>query len=89
MFRMAQALLGAAATLTAREIESKIRASTLCPSEVKVVDTSAGCGSFFKITVASPQFVGKSMIQQHRMVNEVLKEEIKVIHGFTLETKAN
>lgn len=87
MLRRAGALFAAAA-LTASDIEAKIRSSAkLQPTAVKVTDASAGCGSFFKIQVVSPVFRGKPLIQQHRLVNEVLREEIKNIHGFTLETK--
>lgn len=75
--------------ITAAEIEKKLRASSrLEPAEVHVQDTSSGCGSFFQIKVVSPVFQGKPLIQQHRLVNEVLRDEIKEIHGFTLETKA-
>lgn len=75
--------------LTAEAIEKKLRTnSQLQPTEVEVQDTSSGCGSFFKIKVVSPVFEGKPLIQQHRLVNEILRSEIKEIHGFTLETKA-
>lgn len=75
--------------ISAAEIENKLRASSrLQPTDVEVQDTSSGCGSFFKIKIISPVFEGKPLIQQHRLVNEVLREEIKEIHGFTLETKA-
>lgn len=92
MLRRARLLLSSAAVasgLTATDIESKLRSSSrLQATTVEVVDTSAGCGSFFKIKIASPVFAGKPLIQQHRLVNEVLREEIKNIHGFTLETKS-
>lgn len=91
MFRRLSVLLSNASAvgLTAADIESKLRSSSrLQPTTVEVVDTSAGCGSFFKIKIVSPVFSGKPLIQQHRLVNEVLREEIKNIHGFTLETKS-
>jgi acid stress-induced BolA-like protein IbaG/YrbA len=40
-----------------------------------------GCGSFYAILVSSPAFKGLSTIKQHKLVNEVLKEDIKGIHG--------
>lgn len=85
MFRISRLAL---AGFSAAQIESKLKASdALAPLlDVTVVDASGGCGSFYNITVASPVFAGKSLIQQHRIVNEVLKEEIKEIHGFTLST---
>ncbi|KAG7391843.1 BolA-like protein 3 [Phytophthora boehmeriae] len=53
---------------------------------VKVTDVSGGCGSMFDIEVASPQFKGQTRVKQHRMVNEILKEEIKSMHGLTIRT---
>ncbi|KAG7376728.1 BolA-like protein 3 [Phytophthora pseudosyringae] len=53
---------------------------------VKVTDVSGGCGSMFDVEVASPQFAGQSRVKQHRMVNEILKEEIKSMHGLTIRT---
>lgn len=58
-------------------------------TDVKVVDISGGCGSMYKIEVTSPVFTGKSRVLQHRMVNDILKEEIKQMHGLTLVTKAS
>ena len=41
----------------------------------------------FKIHVESPQFDGKGLVAQQRMVNTVLKAEIANMHGLTLSTK--
>ncbi|EIN10833.1 bola-like protein [Punctularia strigosozonata HHB-11173 SS5] len=51
------------------------------PSELLVQDVSGGCGSFYAITIASDAFKGLPIVKQHRLVNDVLKEEIKGIHG--------
>lgn len=40
----------------------------------------------YKLSVESPIFEGKSKLEQHRMVNEVLKEDIKQIHGLNIKT---
>lgn len=40
-----------------------------------------GCGSMYAIDIAAKKFEGTSIVKQHRMVNEVLKEEIKGMHG--------
>jgi stress-induced morphogen len=42
----------------------------------------------FAISIVSKAFNGISMIQQHRMVNEVLADEMKKWHGVQLNTKA-
>ncbi|RNF17380.1 conserved eukaryotic protein [Trypanosoma cruzi] len=76
--------------IRAADIEAKIRASDILQplQDVKVVDASGGCGSFFNITVVSHAFRDKPLVQQHRLVNEALKGEIPLIHGFSLTTKA-
>lgn len=45
-----------------------------------------GCGTFYAINVASPAFIGISKVKQHRLVNEILKEEIAGIHGLTVRS---
>ncbi|TFK56022.1 bola-like protein, partial [Heliocybe sulcata] len=51
------------------------------PSELLVQDVSGGCGSFYAITIASDAFKGMPIVKQHRMVNDVLKQEFEGIHG--------
>ncbi len=41
----------------------------------------------YNIVVESPLFEGKNKIQQQRLVNEVIHEEIKNIHGYSLKTR--
>ncbi|KAH3670884.1 hypothetical protein OGAPHI_000595 [Ogataea philodendri] len=60
----------------------------LDPSSLSVRDISDGCGSMFAINVESAKFKGLSMIKQHRLVNELLKDEIANWHGLQLKTKA-
>jgi stress-induced morphogen len=71
------------------DIEKRIReAALLAPVEKLVVsDISGGCGSFFKVEVTSPCFEGKSLVQQHRMVHDALRQEIAEIHGITVVSK--
>lgn len=45
----------------------------LCPA--------GGCGDFYAITIASGAFSGLSVLKQHRLVQDELKEEIGSIHG--------
>ncbi|KAG0230275.1 hypothetical protein BGW42_001073 [Actinomortierella wolfii] len=58
------------------------------PSKLVVQDISGGCGSMYQIEVVSPEFKSLTMVKQHRLVNETLKEEIKTMHGIRLTTKA-
>lgn len=54
---------------------------------VEVNDISPDmCASSFHAVVVSDQFVGKSRLQQQRMVNEILKEDLQNIHAFTQKT---
>ncbi|CAK4617037.1 hypothetical protein LEN26_014697 [Aphanomyces euteiches] len=69
--------------------EESMRASllkALDATHVEVNDISGGCGSMYKIEVVSAAFEGKTRVAQHRMVNEVIKEEIGGMHGLTLKT---
>lgn len=40
----------------------------------------------FEISVTAPDFKGLTMVKQHRMVNEALKEQIKDMHGLRIHT---
>lgn len=42
---------------------------------------AGGCGSFYAIMISSPEFSGLSMVKQHKLVNDCLKEDIAGIHG--------
>ncbi|XP_015518257.1 bolA-like protein 2 [Neodiprion pinetum] len=53
---------------------------------VEVVDESDGCGGKFAVLVVSNAFVGKPLLQRHRLVNSVLEEELKEIHAFSQKT---
>mmetsp|Transcript_27611 Transcript_27611/g.35674 ORF Transcript_27611/g.35674 Transcript_27611/m.35674 type:complete len:127 (+) Transcript_27611:85-465(+) len=64
-------------------LEEKLQAS-----KVEVKDISGGCGSMYSILVESQLFKGKGLVQQHRMVKEILKTQIADMHGLTLHTKA-
>lgn len=66
-------------------IHSKLE-KELNPESLDVADISGGCGSMFQIQVTSAEFEGLSTIQQHRLVNEILKDEVKQMHGLTLRT---
>lgn len=55
-------------------------------TEVQVADVSGGCGSMYEVFIEAPEFEGLRMIQQHRLVTEALKEEIKAMHGLRIST---
>lgn len=50
-------------------------------AKVDVQDVSGGCGSFYAISIAHESFKGLNTMKQHRIVNGLLAEEIKGMHG--------
>jgi stress-induced morphogen len=42
---------------------------------------TGGCGSFYSVAISHPSFKGLSTIKQHRLVNALLAEQIKGMHG--------
>jgi len=55
-------------------------------SEIEVEDL-AGDNDHYKAIIKSPAFEGKSRIQQHKMVQEVVKD--KDIHALSIKTSAS
>ena len=83
------ATLRSQSTTAMEDVMKSILLNDLDATAVTVEDKSGGCGAMFEISCESPQFVGKRMVAQHRMVNEALKEQIAEIHGLTITTKAS
>ncbi|XP_031561999.1 bolA-like protein 3 [Actinia tenebrosa] len=65
---------------------AEILASKIDATYIKVRDISGGCGAMYEISVESEVFKGRRMVQQHRMVNEALSEEVKGMHGLRINT---
>ena len=75
------------ASETESAIQQKLQ-SALSVQEVNVRDTSGGCGTMFEIKLVAEDFKSKSIVQQHKMVTKILKEDIAQWHGFTMLTSA-
>ncbi|SCU96125.1 LAMI_0F05292g1_1 [Lachancea mirantina] len=60
----------------------------LSPKQLQVKDISGGCGSMFAIDVTSDKFKGLTVIKQHKMVNQILSDDIKRWHGLQLKTRS-
>ncbi|SCV72132.1 BQ2448_4826 [Microbotryum intermedium] len=56
-------------------------------STVQVQDVSGGCGTFYAISIQHESFKGLSTIKQHRIVNDLLADEIKGMHGLQVSTQ--
>jgi stress-induced morphogen len=54
-------------------------------ANIKVEDVSGGCGDFFDIVVESAMFKNIPMVQQHRMVTDLINDIDR--HGATIRTK--
>jgi stress-induced morphogen len=59
-------------------------------TELSVEDRTGG-GDHFQVTVASPEFSGLSLLDQHRLVNEALAEPLQdgTIHELRIKTKGS
>ncbi|RWS25514.1 bolA-like protein 2 [Leptotrombidium deliense] len=70
---------------SAEFIKSKLERE-LSTTHLEVNDVSDGCGAKFDCVIVTDKFDGKPLLQRHRMVNEVLKEEMPAIHAFSMKT---
>jgi len=69
------------------EIEAMIREAL--PGAKVEVDDLAGDGEHYSARVASPDFKGKSRVQQHQMVYAALKGRMGgILHALALQTSA-
>lgn len=71
--------------ITLLEIESKIK-NKLKTAHLEVIDLRGG--DHIQVIAVSPEFENKILIEQHKMIYEILSEEMKsnVIHALTLKT---
>lgn len=67
-------------------IREKIQ-DQLPDSQIEIVDLT-GTQDHYQVAVASPEFVGKTMIQQHRIVKAIFDADIQsgVLHALSLKT---
>ena len=73
-------------TMQLKEIESLIKETF--PDAIVEIQDLAGDGNHYSATVTSYQFVGKTKIQQHKMVYDSLKGKMgNELHALALKTK--
>jgi stress-induced morphogen len=72
--------------ITPEEIKS-ILEKALPGATIETRDLTGG-GDHWQVIVVSPAFEGKGLVEQHRMVNEALKDEMgdQRIHALALKT---
>ena len=72
-------------------IEARL-ADELTLSHLEVVNESSnhnvppGSESHFKVTAVADEFEGLRLLARHRLVNQILVEELKLIHALALHT---
>tara|TARA_Y100000739_G_C20357028_1_gene350423 strand:- start:80 stop:325 length:246 start_codon:yes stop_codon:yes gene_type:complete len=73
-------------TMQLKEIESLIKETF--PDAIVEIQDLAGDGNHYSATVTSSKFVGKTKIQQHKMVYDSLKGKMgNELHALALKTK--
>jgi stress-induced morphogen len=70
--------------LSSESLTSKLTAALSAP-HVSIVDISGGCGTSYTATIVSPLFAKKTTLARHRLVNSTLKEELVIIHAWTVK----
>ncbi len=73
-----------------QQIQQKISDAIAC-KHLNVINEShmhsAGTESHFKVIVVSEEFAGKRLLQRHREINEILKDELaNHIHALAIHT---
>ncbi|WWD19181.1 hypothetical protein CI109_103639 [Kwoniella shandongensis] len=66
-------------------METKLR-SNLNIDFVEFIDTSGNCGSSFSVTIVSRDFAKKLTLARHKLVNQILADEIAALHAFSQKT---
>jgi len=72
--------------ITPEEIKQTL--SQALPVEVIETQDLTGGGDHWQVIIVSPAFDGKGLLEQHRMVNDVLKDPLadQRIHALSLKT---
>ncbi|KAJ7307178.1 hypothetical protein JRQ81_009165 [Phrynocephalus forsythii] len=80
-----------------KPVEARIRAKleqALAPVHLEVIDDShmhavpRGSETHFRVVVASGRFEGLSLIHRHRLVNDILQEELAgPVHALSIQAK--
>ncbi|GAC92519.1 hypothetical protein PHSY_000073 [Pseudozyma hubeiensis SY62] len=72
--------------VSSQELETAIRQKVQNVSTLVVSDVSGGCGQAYDVVIVSDAFSGLTTLKRHRMVNELLKDEIAQLHAFSQKT---
>uniref|UniRef100_A0A1L8DLS8 Putative bola bacterial stress-induced morphogen-related protein n=1 Tax=Nyssomyia neivai TaxID=330878 RepID=A0A1L8DLS8_9DIPT len=72
---------------TENDLKKSLSEKFPAAEEIAVEDISGGCGAMFEIFVRTKEFKGLSTVKQHRLITEILKEQIKDMHGLRIHTE--
>ncbi|GJE88900.1 BolA family transcriptional regulator [Phanerochaete sordida] len=64
------------------ELESAIR-TAIPVQHLEIIDQSNGCGENYAVLVVSEAFEGKTTLARHRYINELLRDQIALMHAFS------
>ncbi|KAF8622814.1 hypothetical protein AX15_006736 [Amanita polypyramis BW_CC] len=64
------------------DIEEVVR-NAIPVSHIEVQDQSSGCGESYAVVIVSEAFQGRTTLMRHRLVNEILKNQIAQLHAFS------
>ncbi|KAF8464813.1 bola protein [Gautieria morchelliformis] len=67
------------------DLEQALR-NALPISHLEIIDQSSGCGESYAVLIVSESFEGKMTLARHRMINELLKDQIVQMHAFSQKT---
>ncbi|PWN49512.1 bola-like protein [Violaceomyces palustris] len=72
--------------VSSADLENSIREKVAKVSTLVVSDVSGGCGQAYDVVIVSDAFEGLPTLKRHRMVNDLLKDEIAQLHAFSQKT---
>jgi stress-induced morphogen len=69
-------------------LEQLLRTAFPDAAELRVEDRTGG-GDHFRVTISSPRFNGLPLLEQHRLVNDALAEQLRdgTIHELRISTR--
>jgi stress-induced morphogen len=69
-------------------LEQLLRTAFPDAAELRVDDRTGG-GDHFQVTISSPRFNGLPLLEQHRLVNDALAEQLRdgTIHELRISTR--
>lgn len=72
--------------ISPQQVEEMIKAE-IPDAQVQVQDLTGG-GDHYQVTVVSPQFEGKGLVQQHQLIYGALRQAMssEAIHALALKT---